>query len=472
MKYTIQAIFFCLLISITGTTLANTQQQIESSIDSILKKYPDITIGIAAYSLTNNRAIYKKNSDQPLMPASVLKIMTSIAALSFLGPTYQFQTRILTKNAAIDRGIINHDLYFYFDGDPSLTDYNINSLIKQLTTLGIHTIQGNIYVDDTIFDDANIGNGWVWEDLSFCYAAPISSIMIDKNCLGLRLNAAQNSHQPSISSKNINTVSITNDVTLKNPNNSGCSLKFHASSNNDYHLSGCLKNNAKPVDLSVAIRNVRLYSKNLIAEHLRESNITLTGSIEFKKTPIDAPLYLLAEHKSEPLATMIKFMLKKSDNTTADTIYKKLGSAFFNKQASWQDGAAAIKKILTIKNSDIFNKMRMDDGSGLSRYSLITPTQLAMALSYAYHNEYIRQTFIDSLPNAGVDGTLSYRMPNLKNRVYAKTGNMENSSSLAGYIKTKNQDMLAFSIIVNSFLGSPRKYHKLLDDVCTVLANS
>jgi len=165
-------------------------------------------------------------------------------------------------------------------------------------------------------------------------------------------------------------------------------------------------------------------------------------------------------------------MLKKSDNTITDAIYKKLGFVFFNQQATWQNGAKAIKNILESKTNKSFKEMYLDDGSGLSRHNLITPELLVTALSYAYHNEIIRQKFIESLSHAGIDGTLQYRMPHLKHRVYAKTGNIGGASSLAGYIKTKNQDTLAFTIIINSFLDSPRKYHKLQDEICSILAGS
>lgn len=464
--------FFFYLLIVTIKSVSASSQQLETDINNTLRKYnQNISVGIVAYSLTNDRVLYAKNPDQPFMPASILKILTATAALSFLKPTYQFQTKVLGKTSVIDREQINSDIYFYFDGDPYLTDQNLSNLVKQLQISGIKTIQGNIYIDDTIFDSANLGGGWVWDDLNYCYAAPISAAMINKNCLPIQLTAAKKSGQLALLSKNANHVSIVNEVISKNYNDNSCAFKLYASGNNNYYLSGCLKTNTHPINLSIAIRNVRLYAKKLLTEYLQLHGIICTGSIEFKKLPTDIPLYLLAEHKSANLSEMVKFMLKKSDNTIADTIYKKIGHLFFNSQATWQNSAAAVKSILAGKNNNTYSGIRMDDGSGLSRYNLITPMHLISTLKYAYNNEEIKQIFINSLPNAGIDGTLGNRMPNLKNRLYAKTGNMENSASLAGYIKTNNQEMLAFAIIINSFLDSPKKYHQLQDNICNILAN-
>src|SRR3972149_8097993 len=403
--------FFVFLLIVTAqTALAGAARQIQSNIDKTIKRYdPNINVGIVVQSLTQNKILYQKNPNQLFMPASILKIFPAIAALSFLGPDYHFHTKILTKNPNIDLGVINNDLYLYFDGDPSLTKQDVNNLIKKLATLGLTTINNNIYIDDTIFDDSLLGAGWVWDDLNSCYAAPISAAMIDKNCFSIKLKP-QKSEQPAVLVDDINYVSITNNIISKIPSNN-CPIKLNTSNSNNYNLSGCIKTNSPPVNLSFAIRNVRLYAKNLLIEQLQTNNIKLNGSIEFKKTPIDTQLGILAEHESATLSEIIKPMLKKSDNTIADTIYKKLGAAFFNKQSSWQDGSKAIKNILEKKSYINFKEMYMDDGSGLSNYNLITPANLVAALSYAYHNETIRQIFTDSLSKAGIDGTLQSRMP-------------------------------------------------------------
>ncbi|MBU0744408.1 MAG: D-alanyl-D-alanine carboxypeptidase/D-alanyl-D-alanine-endopeptidase [Gammaproteobacteria bacterium] len=473
-KTMLRVIFFFLLSLTAQTATSSNPALIQGKINNALKKYnPNINAGIVVRSITQDKILYQKNPHQLFLPASTLKILSSIAALSFLGVDYRFQTKILTKNIDVDHGIINNDLYIYFDGDPSLTKKDIDNIVMKLADMGLKTINGNIYIDDTVFDNSLLADGWLWGDLNYCGSAPIGAIIIDKNCFGLKL-IAQKSEQPAILANNINYVSVVNSVISKNPgpDSKGCSLKLQASGNNNYHVSGCLKTHSKPQYIFTTIRNTRLYAKNLLLEQLQANDIKLTGAIELKKIPQNEPLTILVEHQSSPLSDLTKISLKQSDNTFADAIYKKLGASFFNKQSSWQSSAKAVKTILESKTRKSFNQMYMEDGSGLSRYNLITPTLLVTALDFAYRDETIKRSFINSLSFTGINGTLKNRMPNLKHRLYAKTGNMANSSSLAGYIKTKNQEIIAFAIIINSFLDSPKKYHKLQDEICNVLANS
>ncbi|CAL7959901.1 serine-type D-Ala-D-Ala carboxypeptidase/endopeptidase (penicillin-binding protein 4) [Gammaproteobacteria bacterium] len=446
-------------------------EQTQAKINKLLQHFdPNINAGIMVQSLATGKILYQKNANQLFVPASVLKVFPAAAALAFLGSDYYFQTKILAKDVAINEGVLKDDLYFYFDGDPSLTEQDVANLVATIAQFGIHTINSNIYIDDTVFDQELSGPGWMWDERNFCYAAPTSAISIDKNCLPMQLTAALRPNQPAILSYDYHEkfISIINQVASRNPRDNDCQLNLHATHNNFYSLTGCIAPNTKQ-DLLIAVRNVRLYAKNIILEQLRVNNIRFLGEIKFQSIPVGKPLYTLAAHKSEPLAALLKTMMKKSDNLIADAIYKKLGYSFFHKSGTWQNGGKAVVNILTPKANIDFKKMRIVDGSGLSRYNLVSPAQLVAVLRYAYHDKKINYAFTNSLSVAGADGTLKYHMPNLKGRVYAKTGNMEGVSSLAGYIRTASQGNVAFAITINSFLNNHQRYRQLQDNICTLL---
>ncbi len=446
-------------------------EQTQAKINKLLQHFdPNINAGIMVQSLTTGKILYQKNANQLFVPASVLKVFPAAAALAFLGPNYYFQTKILAKDVIVNEGLLKDDLYFYFDGDPSLTMQDIANLVATIAQFGVHTISGNIYIDDTVFDQEFSGPGWMWDERNFCYAAPTSAINIDKNCLPMRLTATSTPNQPTVLSYDYHEkfISITNQVASKNPKDNDCPLNLHATHNNFYSLTGCMAPDTKQ-DLLIAVRNVRLYAKNIILEQLRVNNISFLGEIKFQSAPVDKPLYVLAAHKSESLAALLKTMMKKSDNLIADAIYKKLGHGFFHKPGTWQSGEKAVVNILTPKVNIDFKKMRIVDGSGLSRYNLVSPAQLVAVLRYAYHDEKINHAFTNSLSVAGADGTLRYHMSNLKGRVYAKTGNMEGVSSLVGYIRTASQGNVAFAITINSFLNNHQKYRQLQDNICALL---
>lgn len=458
-----------LLITLTQFTLAG---QVKHSIDKILNRYdPSLNIGIMVESLTDNRIIYQKNADRLFVPASTLKIFPAVAALVFFGADYYFPTKVLTTQATLKPPVLQDDIYFYFSGDPSLTQQNIADLVATVAQFGVKVIKGNIYIDNSVFDQEFFGPGWMWDERNFCYAAPISAINMDKNCFPVKISTTQ-PKQPVVLDLGDNKkhLTITSEITVAPTSNEECLLNLYFVGNNTYRLTGCIMPDTTK-NLAIAVRDVRLYFKSILREQLMVHGIQFVGEIKFKSAPTSQPLYTLALHKSEPLAKLLKTMLKDSDNLIADAIYKKLGHSFFQKSATWQNSARAITHILTPKTGVPFKKMKMVDGSGLSRYNLVSAKQLVTILQYTYFAKNISSVFVNALAIAGVDGTLKDRMPNLKNRVLAKTGKMSSVATLAGYVKTKTQGTVAFAIMLNSFLNDSQKYNKLQDEVCTVLAN-
>ena len=149
-----------------------------------------------------------------------------------------------------------------------------------------------------------------------------------------------------------------------------------------------------------------------------------------------------------------------------------MGASYYGKPGTWKKGGKAVKAILQ-KNTGIdFKDTVIVDGSGLSRYNLITPEKLVALLHYAYHNEKIRNDFYSSLPIAAIDGTLQNRMKQVKPspKVHAKTGTMHGVSALSGYVETKSKQTLIFSIIYNGIPGKIRPYYNLEDKLCAEIA--
>jgi serine-type D-Ala-D-Ala carboxypeptidase/endopeptidase (penicillin-binding protein 4) len=475
MRKTIKKIIaICLLLLWIPLAFSNTSSgQIQTNINKILKSYDqNANIGILVKSLSTDKIIYQKNADQLFVPASALKIFPAVAALSYLGPHYSFQTKILTeKDMSLSNGVLKNDIYFYFSGDPTLTAQDINNLISTVARLGIHVIKGNVYIDDTIFAQEVSGPGWMWDERNFCYAAPVSAIIINKNCFPLKLSTPEKLDRPAVLTYNNDEkfISIYNKARSSHSNKDDCPLNLHATNNNSYKISGCVEPN-QTVDLSIAVRNTRLYAKHIILKQLHAHNIKLLGVIKFKNLPARTQLHTLAKHNSKTLSGLLNVMLKESDNSIADAIYRKLGSSFFHKASTWKNSTKAIANILGPTAEINFNKMKIVDGSGLSRYNLVSPAQLVKLLSYAYNNKSINQPFVNALATPGNIGTLETRMPDLKNRVRAKTGRMTGIVSLAGYIKTTDHGEVAFAIATNSFLGDHQKHQKLHDEICTALA--
>jgi D-alanyl-D-alanine carboxypeptidase/D-alanyl-D-alanine-endopeptidase (penicillin-binding protein 4) len=388
------------------------------NINAIIAHARDASTGVLVKSMTTGAILYQRNADQFFMPASTMKTVTATTALIYLGPDYRFSTRILTVKPDIHNGALFGDIYIKFDGDPSLTTRDLRQLVDSLTQQGVGKIQGNIFIDDSVFDQQYIGNGWTDDELEKCYAAPIQAIIINDNCGPVPVKAYRN----------------------------------------------------RTVYANLAIRNVRVNAQNVLRNIFYKHGISITGNIAFAKAPPNS--YVLVSHESAPLSQLIKQMLKHSDNHIANALYKKIAYHYYNRPASWEDGATAMKAILATKAHIDLSTARIFDGAGLSRYDRITPAQIMQVLDYNYHNNSeTGEMFYQSLPIGGIDGSLHWRMgeKGMIGSVHAKTGTMKDISGLAGYVTTYNHQKIAFVTLFNAFPDSHYKYQRLEDRICTVL---
>jgi D-alanyl-D-alanine carboxypeptidase/D-alanyl-D-alanine-endopeptidase (penicillin-binding protein 4) len=175
-----------------------------------------------------------------------------------------------------------------------------------------------------------------------------------------------------------------------------------------------------------------------------------------------------------PIEEVLKQMMKESDNLCAESMFYHMAMKHTQqKRVSDNDGSDAINHFIKEQlglNPDYYNIV---DGSGVSLYNYISSRLLLEYLEYAYYHADIFQPFYESLPIAGVDGTLEHRMKKSKayNNVHAKTGTVTGVSALAGYAKAPNGHQLAFAIINQNVMKS-RQARAWQDKVCDILCTS
>lgn len=467
---------FCfLLLSLTACTQKNnnTSYPLQKSIDQIVKTANiPINLGILVIAASDNKVLYTLNSRQPFVPASNLKLYTAAAALLYLGPNYTFQTTLATNAENSSGPQLNGDVYLKFSGDPDLTLNELTRLIQTLKAKGITAIKGNFYLDTSTMDQENFGPGWMWDELNWCYAAPINSIMLDHNCYNIALAANKKVGTDSniaLLPKYSQFITINNNVVIAAANNSTCNIDIHYLPNNHYQLNGCLPQAKTLQTIKIAVHNPKLWAAQIIMTLLQENHIHLSGKISLGVMPVSATT--LATYQSRPLAILVRQMLKKSDNQIANILLKTLGHVYYKQPGNWQNGVAALQAILKQQLKLDFTHSNIVDGSGISRYNLITPEQTAQLLLAMYNNKQLAPIFISSLPVAGVDGTLADRMQDaeIKGKISAKTGTMTGVSSLSGFATTQKQHKLIFVIFSNNFVVPNNQVTALEDNICRFL---
>lgn len=430
----------------------------------------DVHRGFYVQSMTNNRVLFAKNAKHLFTPASIMKILPAVASLKYLGPDYRFPTR-LAVTAKPKRGVINGDVYIIFSGDPDFTSSDLSKLVKKLKQKGVTRINGHVYLDNHAYDTHYHPPGRVVDDTAYYYSAPISTISIDQNNFAMRIRpgtklGAKAKLEPLLPN---GIVTLDNHV-LTAPHSS--IIKIYAKPNNHYYLQGKLSQKTKQISRRMALTNPVPLAARLVATDLKENGIPFTGRVNVKTAP-SKQLYTLSEHYSKPLKTLVKQMLTDSDNHIADSLVKKLGERYYKTQGTWDNGVKAMETILHQYTGVNFKKNHFTDGSGLSRYDLITPEQIGKILAFAYKDKAIYKYFYAALPVAGKTGTLAWRMKNHPRArfIRAKTGSMGGVTSLAGYAKSRSGHTRAFVFMTNGYVDKRKVHSKLEDKLATQLAS-
>lgn len=474
MKKIIPTILGVILIYSASTGFSDTQSQIQNTINRIIAKAPNsLNAGVIIEDLTDGKILYETNPNRYFVPASNLKLFTAYAALKQLGANYTFATSISIVKSQVAQGTLNGNVYLQFSGDPSLTSAQLNSLIAALTSNGISKINGNFVIVNNDFDSIGYGPGWLWDDLNYCYDQPINAMAIDHNCFTVGLAPAKQIGQISklYISKNAIPFNVSNAIYSARPTDN-CSLVINSDSKNNYVLNGCVNIGTGGNGTDVAVNNVNAYVSQLVKKDLAQNKITLNGSINFgSANPEAKPLLVI---QSKPLLSLVATMLQKSDDFYAGVLFKKVGQSYFGGQGTWDNAQKAAQAIIQTDAGIYHGNWIMVDGSGISRYNMLTPQQVMALLLAVYKSPTMFNDFMKALAIGGINGTIQYRFvaPDLKGRVFAKTGTMTGVSSLSGFIKAANHHTLAFTILMNNFIGQPRYYEGMQDEICGYLART
>lgn len=452
-----------LLLTLFHASLFSNQYPLLSEIETLLSKSPlaNAYVGICVQDLDSKEILLEKNKSNLFTPASVTKLFTTAIALHTLGEDFCFETCLYTNSYIDSEGTLAGDLFLTGNQDPSLTYSSLDLLAKKIFEQGIRTVEGNIYVDPTK-PCQNIPNA-EWDDLMWYYAPPINTICLNKNQIKISIN-------PGLETDELATISSDQKVpyyklinqlqTVSSDNKTNLDIGRDIA-NRTITVSGTISKTHTPISEKLAIDDPAEYTRLYFIEALEKNGVRVKNTKQFLKINPDCQKKI-ATIKSTPLTNLIRTMNKNSDNLFAEQVYlRTLDSSEF-----------AFSKTLTLlkiseKNIAIYN------GSGLSRHNLISPNDTLRLLTHMYESSY-KNTFIDSLPIAGKDGTLQNRFIDTigYENIRAKTGTMSGISALAGYATTKQGRNISFCIFINNANTKTSSNRILIDEMIIFILNS
>jgi PBP4 family serine-type D-alanyl-D-alanine carboxypeptidase len=427
--------------------------------------------GIKVISSSSKEVLYERDSKLLMRPASNMKLLTSSTSLRVLGKDYRFRTSVYADTTVTD-SILEGNLYLKGFGNPDLATADLDTLVAQVRSSGVKRITGGVVADVTFFDDVYWGNGWQWDDEPSSDAPFVTPLSINDNCVIVSVSpghawgdSVQVTVEPPTSYVSIvNSGRTVTDTVLHRL----IVTRLYRERSNIITIEGEMLLGARPVERQLSVWKPELYTATLFTEALQRNGISVAKAPAQGQVP--ARGREIAVHFQRIDSTIVN-MNKVSDNLTAEMLLKILDAVSNSVPGRFEGGIFVINQFLSTMGIDTM-KYRIADGSGLSYYNLITAEMIVQLLEGMQHQTDVFPLFYESLPIAGVDGTIHNRMKKTpaEGNLRAKTGTISGVSSLSGYVQTLDGERLIFSMSMQNFIYPTRFYQRAQDKIGAILA--
>ncbi|MDR2261636.1 MAG: D-alanyl-D-alanine carboxypeptidase/D-alanyl-D-alanine-endopeptidase [Azoarcus sp.] len=397
-------------------------------------RVPESAVAIWVQPVDANRPTLSFNAERPMNPASVMKIVTTFAALEQLGPTRTWTTHIASA-VPIRNGVLSGDLYLIGSGDPALSHERLWKILRRLRALGLATIDGDIVLDHSALvlpsHDPNAFDGHGLRP----YNSGADGLLINFNTQQLALFPGNKPQDPVqvVEEPPLAGIVIDNQITTSGKVCDPWYRDLEARlENNRLILTGSLPASCGQRFWSAAPLAPPDFAAALIQPLWQELGGKLNGKIRHGTAPEDAQTLIADE--SAPLAEIARTMNKWSNNVIARQLLANLGRA----EPPPPDMVAAGIQAVRLRLSEArigTTGLVIDNGAGLSRSARIRADSLGTLLIRAWQRPWMPE-FIASLPVAGLDGTAYRRLASSPARGYAhlKTGTVNHVKAIAGYV--------------------------------------
>ena len=412
-----------------------------SSISVVIEKVGDPT------------PILALNAGKPMMPASTMKLVTTYAGLSILGPDYRWRTSAYADGPLDGNGVLHGNLYIQGTGDPKLVPEELIDLVQKIHKAGVNGIDGALVLDKRYFDastrdlppfddDAtapyNVGPDpllYAFKSLSFTLTPspdgqvaidvlpPLAQLQIDNQMRAVNGPCRGEAVSPTITTQPNGTVV--------------------ASFVGDYSMR------CEPRTINVAVLDHTAFFAGGFLALWQQTGGTFNGATREGAVPQGAKL--VATHEGPVLSDIVRDINKFSNNTMARNLFLTIGATEERPPATPAKAASAIQAFLRRDSVDM-QYLTLDNGSGLSRDEHVTALALADLLQRANASP-VAQVFVESLPIAGVDGTMRNRLANqgAGGNAHIKTGTLRDVRAIAGYVASADGN----SYVVVSLINDP-----------------
>ncbi len=435
-------------------------QSLPASVLAALKdaQIPAENVAVVVQPVDGSPLRVSHQGQRPMNPASVMKLVTTYAALGLLGPAWTWKTTV-HADSAIANGVLDGNLYLKGSGDPRFTIDNLWALLRQLRVRGLRDIRGDVVLDRSSFDVPAIDPGAFDDKPMRPYNVGPDGLLV--NFRAIRFTLLPDGKQVQVFMETpSDRLGIDNRLRLAN---GPCSndwkdlidVRLITDPRGDrVQFSGSYASQCGEKPLNLAPLPADAQVGGLVRALWQELGGSLQGRVRPGATPPQAPL--LAKNESPPLADIVRDINKFSNNVMARQVFLTIGN----------DTAPATPERARQRLGDwlagrglAFSELVLDNGSGLSRSERISAASLNRLLLDAWKSPVMPE-FVASLPIVGIDGTMKKRLngSQASGRAHIKTGSLEGVKTAAGFALDAQGRSHAVTFMINhprSSAGGP-----------------
>ena len=438
-----------LLLTLLASFCAHAE--LPDSVAEALKKagIPQQNVAVYVRAVESNSPILSQNADRAMNPASVMKIVTTNAALDLLTPAYRWKTEIY-RDGKLANWNLQGNLIIKGYGDPSFKAQDFWRLLISLRQAGVKKINGDLIIDKSYFSASANNLGFDTEKWR-AYNAQPSAFLVNGRNTSFKFTAGDEA------------VGITQEFELpeviivnKMKRVQGACGEWRSRMAYDVQpaddkvvvkFSGSYATECGERFLELSLFDDEKYAFFTFRKLWRELGGEFNGALKLQETPAAAVKVL--EQYSEPLGSIVRDINKWSNNVMARQLLLTIAAEKNGVPATEAKGASAIGSWLAA-NGLKFDELLIENGSGLSRTEQISAEHLGQLLVHAY-NSPVMPEMMASLPILSLDGTIKQRLKGSQSdgRAHLKTGSINGVSAIAGYVLDANSHRHVLVILVN-----------------------